>query len=243
MSLEENKEISQNKEEEEKNNNDELPESKDNIERNDSKTSTAFLIIQNDNDNEKDSDNNNNDNDNDNVNDNNNNDNNDNVNDNDNNDNNDNKQTNNELKNNTTYTDTTISTLTLKKDENEYQNNNNILNQLNNQNKENKNNDKEITKNENKKPKQNFYQKTKTWVSNIWGNVKNYDYSKYNIFKKVEMEDCLDAHGNHIKRPKNRKKELKKKVEDNEDFKKYNNLNYDRYFLSSNSNVFAGYPF
>ena len=80
-------------------------------------------------------------------------------------------------------------------------------------------------------------------MSNIWGNVKNYDYSKYNIFKKVEMEDCLDAHGNHIKRPKNRKKELKKKVEDNEDFKKYNNLNYDRYFLSSNSNVFAGYPF
>ena len=233
MSLEEdNKEISQNKEEE-KNNNDKLQESKDNIERNELKTSSTFLITQNDNEN---------DNKNENDNDNDNNDNNDNNNDNDN-DNNDNKQNNNELKNHRINTDITISTLTLKKDENESLDNNNILKQLNNQNKENKNNDKEITKNENKKPRQNFYQKTKTWVSNIWGNVKNYDYSKYNIFKKVEMEDCLDAHGNHIKRPKNRKKELKKKVEDNEDFKKYNNLNYDRYFLSSNSNVFAGYPF
>ena len=47
-----------------------------------------------------------------------------------------------------------------------------------------------------------FMQKTKTWIGKTWTNIKNYDYSKFNIFKKEEMEECLDAHGNPIKIPK-----------------------------------------
>ena len=133
-----------------------------------------------------------------------------------------------------------ISTLILNRDESQAHNNN-VLNQLNNENEQEDNKEK---KEENKNPNQSFMQRTKSWMSNIWVNVKNYNYGKYNIFKKVEMEDCLDAHGNHIRIPKNRsKKVLKKKEEDDEDFMKYNNLNYNRYFSSTNSNVFAGYPF
>ena len=110
------------------------------------------------------------------------------------------------------------------------------LNQLNNQVEQNKNTD---TNN------QSFIQRTKSWMSNMWVNIKNYNYGKYNIFKRTEMEDCLDAHGNHIKIPKNRSnKKLEKKNEDyDEDFKKYNNLNYDRYFSATNVNAFSGYPF
>ena len=110
------------------------------------------------------------------------------------------------------------------------------LNQLNNQVEQNKNTD---TNN------QSFIQRTKSWMSNMWVNIKNYNYGKYNIFKRTEMEDCLDAHGNHIKIPKNRtNKKLEKKNEDyDEDFKKYNNLNYDRYFSATNVNAFSGYPF
>ena len=113
---------------------------------------------------------------------------------------------------------------------------NEALNQLNNQVEQNKNTD---TNN------QSFIQRTKSWMSNMWVNIKNYNYGKYNIFKRTEMEDCLDAHGNHIKIPKNRSnKKLEKKNEDyDEDFKKYNNLNYDRYFSATNVNAFSGYPF
>ena len=113
---------------------------------------------------------------------------------------------------------------------------NDALNQLNNQVEQNKNTD---TNN------QSFIQRTKSWMSNMWVNIKNYNYGKYNIFKRTEMEDCLDAHGNHIKIPKNRSnKKLEKKNEDyDEDFKKYNNLNYDRYFSATNVNAFSGYPF
>ena len=113
---------------------------------------------------------------------------------------------------------------------------NDALNQLNNQVEQNKNTD---TNN------QSFIQRTKSWMSNMWVNIKNYNYGKYNIFKRAEMEDCLDAHGNHIKIPKNRSnKKLEKKNEDyDEDFKKYNNLNYDRYFSATNVNAFSGYPF
>ena len=113
---------------------------------------------------------------------------------------------------------------------------NDALNQLNNQVEQNKNTD---TNN------QSFIQRTKSWMSNMWVNIKNYNYGKYNIFKRTEMEDCLDAHGNHIKIPKNRtNKKLEKKNEDyDEDFKKYNNLNYDRYFSATNVNAFSGYPF
>ena len=116
---------------------------------------------------------------------------------------------------------------------------NSIVNQLNNQN----SNGEIIKQKEN--ANQSFIQRTKSWMSNMWTNVKNYDYGKYNIFKKTEMEDCIDAHGNHIKIPKNtNKKEIHRKKENNEDFKKYNNLNYNRYYYTnSNANVFAGYPF
>ena len=116
---------------------------------------------------------------------------------------------------------------------------NNIANQLNNQN----SNGEIIKQKENLN--QSFMQRTKSWMSNMWTNVKNYDYGKYNIFKKTEMEDCFDAHGNHIKIPKNTKqKEIYRKKENNEDFKKYNNLNYNRYYYTnSNANIFAGYPF
>ena len=89
-------------------------------------------------------------------------------------------------------------------------------------------------------------QRTKSWMSNMWTNVKNYNYGKYNIFKKTEMEDILDAHGNHMKIPKNRKeKELKRIKTDNKEGSglKYGNINYEGYYASSNINVFSGYPF
>ena len=116
---------------------------------------------------------------------------------------------------------------------------NNIVNQLNNQNL----NGEKIKQKGNLN--QSFMQRTKSWMSNMWTNVKNYDYGKYNIFKKTEMEDCIDAHGNHIKIPKiTNKKEIHRKKDNNEDFKKYNNLNYNRYYYTnSNANIFAGYPF
>lgn len=120
------------------------------------------------------------------------------------------------------------------------QKNDDILKQLNNNDTQsnNTNNTNNSTGN------RSFMQRTKTWMSSMWTNVKNFNYAKYNIFKKTEMEDCLDAHGNHIQIPKNRSdKKLEKKVENNEDFMKYNNLNYNRYFESTNINAFAGYPF
>ena len=113
---------------------------------------------------------------------------------------------------------------------------NNALSNLNKQDSNNKEKKENIN--------QSFMQRTKSWMSNMWTNVKSYDYGKYNIFKKTEMEDCLDAHGNIIKIPKRtNKKEIIRKKENNEDFKKYNNLNYDRYYSNSNANVYAGYPF
>ena len=127
------------------------------------------------------------------------------------------------------------STLVLKNNDSIVNNN---LSQLNTEN-------PEIKKNENNNLNQSFMQRTKSWMSNMWNNVKNYDYGKYNIFKKTEMEDCLDAHGNHIQIPKNRGKETKIKVKENkdEDFMKYNNLDYNRYYSNYNANVFSGYPF
>ena len=50
--------------------------------------------------------------------------------------------------------------------------------------------------------KPSLMQKTKTWFSKAWQNIKNYDYSKLNIFKGEEMVDCLDAHGFPLKIPK-----------------------------------------
>ena len=142
---------------------------------------------------------------------------------------------NNNIKHNTINSRKNIdtSTLFLKNDESPE---NNALSNLNKQDSNNKEKKENIN--------QSFMQRTKSWMSNMWTNVKSYDYGKYNIFKKTEMEDCLDAHGNIIKIPKRtNKKEIIRKKENNEDFKKYNNLNYDRYYSNSNANVYAGYPF
>ena len=142
---------------------------------------------------------------------------------------------NNNIKNNTINSRKNIdtSTLFLKNYESPE---NNALSNLNKQDSNNKEKKENIN--------QSFMQRTKSWMSNMWTNVKSYDYGKYNIFKKTEMEDCLDAHGNIIKIPKRtNKKEIIRKKENNEDFKKYNNLNYDRYYSNSNANVYAGYPF
>ena len=122
---------------------------------------------------------------------------------------------------------------------------NDILNQINNQDIQSNNTNDLNDNNANpKSTKQSFMQRTKTWMSNMWTNVKNYDYGKYNIFKKTEMEDILDAHGNHIRIPKKRQeKKLEKIKENNEDFMKYNNLQYNSYYEATNMNVFVGYPF
>ena len=136
----------------------------------------------------------------------------------------------NKKKENNTKHNIDNSTLVLKNDNN--------LNQLNTEN-------SEISKKENNNLNQSFIQRTKSWMSNMWTNVKNYDYGKYNIFKKTEMEDCLDAHGNHIKIPKKKepKKDIKIKENKDEDFMKYNNLDYNKFYSNYNNNVFAGYPF
>ena len=52
--------------------------------------------------------------------------------------------------------------------------------------------------------KKGFFQSSKEWINKTWNNIKNYDYSKLNIFKGEEMEECLDAHGFPIKIPKRR---------------------------------------
>ena len=57
-------------------------------------------------------------------------------------------------------------------------------------------------------------QKTKTWFSKAWQNIKNYDYSKLNIFKGEEMVDCLDAHGFPLKIPKRVFEQKAKKEEE-----------------------------
>ena len=54
-------------------------------------------------------------------------------------------------------------------------------------------------------------QRTKSWMSNMWTSVKKFDYGKYNIFKRTEMETILDAHGFPMRVPKRR--EEKKKEE------------------------------
>ena len=133
-----------------------------------------------------------------------------------------------------------VSTSVLKQDEIPV---NETLNQLNNQA---NNTKKEDGKADNTSQNLSFMQRTKSWMSNMWTNVKNYNYGKYNIFKRTEMEDVLDAHGNHMKIPKNRKeKELKRIKTDNKEGSglKHGNINYEGYYASSNINVFSGYPF
>ena len=84
--------------------------------------------------------------------------------------------------------------------------NNQILDNLNNPiAKEEKNNNK----------KSGFFSKTKSWLGKAWTNIKNYDYSKLNIFKGEEMEECLDAHGFPIKIPKRRHNQNPQNKEEN----------------------------
>ena len=90
-----------------------------------------------------------------------------------------------------TIIDTSV--LALKDDELK---NNEIINEINQP----KTQEEKIAK------KPNFRQRTKSWFGKVWKNVKNYDYSKFNIFKKEEMEECLDAHGFPMKIPKKKHK-------------------------------------
>ena len=62
--------------------------------------------------------------------------------------------------------------------------------------------------------KPSLMQKTKTWFSKAWQNIKNYDYSKLNIFKGEEMVECLDAHGFPMQIPKKALQQKKNKEEE-----------------------------
>ena len=62
--------------------------------------------------------------------------------------------------------------------------------------------------------KPTLMQKTKTWFSKAWQNIKNYDYSKLNIFKGEEMVECLDAHGFPMQIPKSALQQKKNKKEE-----------------------------
>ena len=86
--------------------------------------------------------------------------------------------------------------------------NNQILDNLNNPiaNEENNNNNNK---------KSGFFSKTKSWLGKTWTNIKNYDYSKLNIFKGEEMEECLDAHGFPMKIPKRRHNQNPQNKEEN----------------------------
>ena len=100
-----------------------------------------------------------------------------------------NNNTQKEEENKDTNNDNTLDTLHIEESKNY------IINKLNT---EKKPDDKMTEK------KQSLMQNTKSWISKTWNNIKNYDYSKWNIFKGEEMEECLDAHGFPIKIPKKR---------------------------------------
>ncbi len=58
--------------------------------------------------------------------------------------------------------------------------NNEIINNLNSNDKS----EKKMTK-----KNLSFMQKTKTWIGKTWTNIKNYDYSKFNILKKKKWKN------------------------------------------------------
>ena len=87
--------------------------------------------------------------------------------------------------------DNTITVLNNEEDKNSTINNLNVSN---------KNNDEKNTE------KKGFFQNAKSWIGKTWQNIKNYDYSKLNIFKQEEMEEILDAHGFPMKVPKRKNK-------------------------------------
>ena len=110
--------------------------------------------------------------------------------------------------------------------------NNEIINNLNSNDKS----EKKMTK-----KNLSFMQKTKTWIGKTWTNIKNYDYSKFNIFKKEEMEECLDAHGNPIKIPKKKHKTIPNKENQNQN--QINLFTLDNNYYKANMNILSGYPF
>ena len=90
-----------------------------------------------------------------------------------------------------------------------------LLNVTNNQILDNLNNPIANEENNNNNKKSGFFSKTKSWLGKAWANIKNYDYSKLNIFKGEEMEECLDAHGFPIKIPKRRHNQNPQNKEEN----------------------------
>ena len=90
-----------------------------------------------------------------------------------------------------------------------------LLNVTNNQILDNLNNPIANEENNNNNKKSGFFSKTKSWLGKTWTNIKNYDYSKLNIFKGEEMEECLDAHGFPIKIPKRRHNQNPQNKEEN----------------------------
>ena len=73
-------------------------------------------------------------------------------------------------------------------------------NPIKNLNVSNKNNE------EKKSEKKGFVQNAKSWFGKAWHNIKNYDYSKLNLFKQEETEEILDAHGFPMRVPKKKNK-------------------------------------
>ena len=73
-------------------------------------------------------------------------------------------------------------------------------NPIKNLNVSNKNNE------EKKSEKKGFIQNAKSWFGKAWYNIKNYDYSKLNLFKQEETEEILDAHGFPMRVPKKKNK-------------------------------------
>ena len=148
----------------------------------------------------------------------------------------DNIQITQEDKNKSHYIETSVIALNNNYDKKNYDN----LIQINNEDIQSKN--KIDTNNNNtnvNSTKKSFIQRTKSWMSNMWTNVKNYDYGKFNIFRGPEMEDILDAHGLPMRIPKKKHKKILVKKDKNEDFIKDDM----KYFESINKNVFNAYPF
>ena len=117
----------------------------------------------------------------------------------------DNIQISQEDKNKSNFIETSVVTL-----KSNYDNNNDgDLNQINNEDIQSKTTNDTNNNNTNvNSTKKSFIHRTKSWMSNIWTNIKNYDYGKFNIFRGPEMEDILDAHGLPMRVPKKKHKKI-----------------------------------
>lgn len=89
--------------------------------------------------------------------------------------------------------------------------NNSCKDKNSNNNSENGNDNKE----QNQKIKNSFINKTKNWVSGFWNGI---------AFWKEELVDGLDAHGNHVKRPKKKLPLKKHPSMGDADIQKANNI-------------------